>query len=145
MDLNEAKELVKRHIAESMRRQGVLDCPAAVREYLTVWFAGLDHERFVVLYRDCQHRLIEPVEMFRGTLAQTSVYPREIVKEALRHNAGAVILAHNHPSGVCEPSRADEHLTKVVAQALSLVDVRVLDHIVVAGYETVSMAERGLI
>jgi DNA repair protein RadC len=105
----------------------------------------LPHEIFVVLFLDSQHRLIAADEMFRGTLAQTSVYPREIVKAALDRNAAAVIFAHNHPSGVAEPSRADELLTQALKQALALVDIRTLDHFVVAGNRVVSFAERGLL
>jgi DNA repair protein RadC len=105
----------------------------------------LQHEVFVTLLLDAQNRLIEYVELFRGTLTQTSVYPREVVKVALTKNAAAMIMAHNHPSGVAEPSRADELLTQTLKQALSLVDVRVLDHFIVAGADTVSFAERGLL
>ena len=116
-----------------------------VRDYLRTKIAELEHEVFVTLLLDSQNRLIEYIELFRGTLAQTSVYPREVVKVALSRNAAAMILAHNHPSGVAEPSRADELLTQSLKQALALVDVRVLDHFVVAGAETVSFAERGLL
>jgi DNA repair protein RadC len=116
-----------------------------VKEFLKLSIGMRDHEVFVVLFLDAQHALIAAEEMFRGTLSQTSVYPREVVKAALRRNAGSVILAHNHPSGVAEPSRADEHLTQTLKAALALVDVRVLDHIVVARQGTVSMAERGLL
>jgi DNA repair protein RadC len=107
--------------------------------------AGLPHEEFAVLFLDAQHRLIEMRTLFRGTLAQTSVYPREVVKAALACNAGAVVLAHNHPSGLAEPSRADELLTQSLKSALQLVDVRVLDHLVVGQGQVVSFAERGLI
>ena len=103
------------------------------------------HEIFVVVFLDSQNRLLAAEELFRGTLAQTSVYPREVVKTALAHNAAAVIFAHNHPSGVAEPSRADEALTQSLKQALSLVDVKVLDHFIVAGTSTLSFAERGLL
>ena len=119
--------------------------PATVRDYLRLHFAGLEHEVFAVLFLDSQNRLIEAVDLFRGTLTQTSVYPREVVKEALKRNAQAVILTHNHPSGFAEPSRADEALTASLQSALALVDVRVLDHIVVAGTDIVSFAERSLI
>ena len=107
--------------------------------------AALEHEVFVGLFLDSQHRLIADRELFRGTLAQTSVYPREVVKSALALNAAAVIFAHNHPSGVAEPSRADELLTQSLKAALQLVDVRTLDHFVVAGAHVVSFAERGLL
>jgi DNA repair protein RadC len=108
-------------------------------------FAGQEHESFVVLFLDAQNRLIVSEELFRGTLTQTSVYPREIVKEALRKNAASVIFSHNHPSGVAEPSRADELLTNSLKQALALVDVKVLDHFIVAGAAILSFAERGLL
>ena len=116
-----------------------------MRDYLRTKLAELPHEVFVTLLLDTQHRLVQYVELFRGTLSQTSVYPREVVKVALAQDAAAMILAHNHPSGVAEPSRADELLTQTLKQALALVDVRVLDHFVVAGSETVSFAERGLL
>ena len=119
--------------------------PESVRDYLRLRLSGLEHEVFVTLFLDAQHRLIEAEGMFRGTLTQTSVHPREVVKAALRHNAAAVILAHNHPSGAAEPSRVDELLTAALKQTLGLVDVRTLDHFVVAGPVTVSFAERGLI
>jgi DNA repair protein RadC len=119
--------------------------PDAVREYWRVALSGLEHEVFCVAHLDSQLRLIAQEEMFRGTLAQTSVYPREIVKAVLRYNSASVIFAHNHPSGVCEPSRADELLTAALKQALALVDVRVLDHFIIAGTKSLSFAERGLL
>lgn len=140
-----ARELVKRWLDEELRRDCILTAPQSVRDYLRLHFAGQEHESFVVLFMDAQNRLIAAKELFRGTLTQTSVYPREIVKEALRQNAGAVIFSHNHPSGVAEPSRADELLTSNLKQALALVDVKVLDHFIVAGASTLSFAERGLI
>lgn len=145
MDLKQAREVVADYLASSLKRHGCLIAPDVVRDYLIARFAGLEHEVFVVLFLDAQNQLIEATEMFRGTLTQTSVYPREVVKEALRKNAAAVILAHNHPSGVAEPSRADEHLTQTLKQALMLIDVRVCDHFVVAGSQTVSFAEKGLL
>jgi DNA repair protein RadC len=126
-------------------RDTTLTSPQSVRDYLRLLLTGLEHEVFVTLFLDAQHRLIAADEMFRGTLTQTSVHPREVVKAALRYNAAAVILAHNHPSGVAEPSRADELLTETLRQTLGLVDVRTLDHFVVAGSATVSFAERGLL
>jgi DNA repair protein RadC len=127
-----------------LRERGpLLGSPEAVRDYLSLRVAALEHEVFVVLFLDSQHRLIACDELFRGTLAQTSVYPREVVKAALRHNAAAVVFAHNHPSGVAEPSRADELLTSTLKQALALVDVRTLDHFVVGREKTISFAERG--
>lgn len=123
----------------------VMNSPKTVRDFLTVRAAGLEHEEFAVVFLTSQHHVICVDTMFTGTLSQTSVYPREIVKAALRCNAGAVILTHNHPSGVPEPSRADEILTQTLKAALNMVDVRILDHIVTAGGASVSMAERGLI
>ena len=120
-----------------------LNSPKAVQEYLKVKLGILECEVFQVMFLDAQHRLIASEEMFRGTLTQTSVYPREVVKKALHHNAAAVILSHNHPSGVCEPSRADELLTQALKAALGLVDIRILDHIVCAGTACHSMAEAG--
>ena len=129
-----------------LRKPGeAMSSPQVVKDYLTIKLAELEHEVFAALFLDGQHRVIQYTEMFRGTLSQTSVYPREVVKEALRINAGAVIFAHNHPSGVAEPSRADEALTKTLKDALALVEVKVLDHIIVGGTDTVSFAERGLI
>ena len=140
-----AKELVRRWLDEELRRDCTLNSPGSVRDHLRLIFVGQEYESFVVLFLDAQNRLIASKEMFRGTLTQTSVYPREIVKESLRCNAAAVIFSHNHPSGVPEPSRADEQLTSSLKQALSLVDVKVLDHFIVAGPATLSFAERGLI
>lgn len=140
-----ARELVMRWLHEEMESQCVLSAPGAVRDFLRVHFAGQERESFVALFLDAQHRLILASELFRGTLTQTSVYPREVVKAALRENAAAVIFAHNHPSGCAEPSRADELLTSNLKQALALVDVKVLDHFVVAGSATISFAERGLL
>ncbi|CAN7363564.1 DNA repair protein RadC [Acidovorax sp. LjRoot129] len=123
----------------------ILSSPQVVRDFLRVKLGALEHEVFAVLMLDAQNRLIEYVELFRGTVSQTSVYPREVVKESLARNAAALILVHNHPSGVAEPSRADEHVTQTLKSALALVDVRVLDHLVVAGSEVLSFAERGLL
>ena len=142
-----AAELVRRSLAEAMAHRDVLASPAAVRTYLRLLMARLEHEVFVVLFLDAQNRVIASEEMFRGTLTQTSVYPREVVKRALELNAAAVILAHNHPSGSVEPSRADEALTQTLRATLALVDARVLDHFIVAGNGNaiLSMAERGLL
>ena len=123
----------------------VLTSPGAVRDYLRLLLRDLGHEVFLCLWLDSQHRVIETKEAFRGTLTQTSVYPREIVKAALVVNAAAVIFAHNHPSGVAQPSHADELLTRQLKDALSLVEVKVLDHFIVAGTQTLSFAERGLL
>ncbi len=119
--------------------------PQAVKNYLRLKLGPKDHEVFAVVFLDAQHRVITTEEMFRGTLTQTSVYPREVVKAALTHNAAAVILAHNHPSGSATPSRADELLTQTMKAALALVDVRVLDHFIVTSTEVLSFAESGLI
>jgi DNA repair protein RadC len=138
-------ELARRAVHEEVRRDTLLNAPDKVRSYLSIILGRLPHEVFVAMHLDAQNRLIRCDELFRGTLTQTSVYPREVVKQALRHNAAAVIFAHNHPSGVAEPSRADELLTANLKQALALVDVRVLDHLIVAGNATTSFAERGLL
>ncbi|MBL8334664.1 MAG: DNA repair protein RadC [Rubrivivax sp.] len=138
-------EIARRALAQPLREAPVFDSPQSVREYLALQLGGLGHEVFAVLFLDHQHRLVQLEEMFRGTLAQTSVYPREVVRRAMALNAAAVILAHNHPSGVAEPSRADEHLTQSLRSALGLVDVRVLDHFIVGQGQVVSMAERGLL
>jgi len=143
--LQVAKELVRRSLLETMRHRDVLSSPASVRDYLRMTLTGRDYEVFVVLFLDAQNRVIESEEMFRGTLTQTSVYPREVVKRSLFNNAAAVIFAHNHPSGVAEPSHADELLTQSLKQALALVDVKVLDHFVVAGSGVMGFAERGLL
>jgi DNA repair protein RadC len=140
-----AKEMVRRSLLERLRQGNPLSSPASVREYLRMTLAGREYEVFLVLFLDAQNRVIESEEMFRGTLTQTSVYPREIVKRSLFYNAGAAIFAHNHPSGVAEPSHADETLTQSLKQALALVDVRVLDHFIVAGAGVLSFAERGLL
>lgn len=131
--------------ARMKRERYKADSPATVRQFLTLQHAGLTHEVFCVLHLDAQHHVLAYAEMFRGTLTQTSVYPREVVKEALANNSAAVILSHNHPSGVSEPSQADQMLTRQLKSALALVDVQMLDHIVTAGAESVSFAERGLL
>ncbi|MDO8933145.1 MAG: DNA repair protein RadC [Rhodocyclaceae bacterium] len=139
-------ELARRALAEEVRSRDLLGSPGAVRDWLRLQLAALPHEVFCALWLDSQNRLIAWEELFRGTLAQTSVYPREVVKRALACNAAAVVFAHNHPSGAAEPSRADEALTQSLKQALGLVDVKVLDHFVVAGQSPpLSFAERGLL
>ncbi len=138
-------EMSRRALAEQMRSRDVLSSPRQVRDYLCLKLGGLVREVFVVLFLDAQNRVLAQEEMFSGTLTQTSVYPREVVKRALQHNAASVIFAHNHPSGVAEQSRSDEQLTAVLKQALALVDIRVLDHFVVAGNSTLSFAEKGLL
>jgi DNA repair protein RadC len=138
-------ELVRRSLIEVAAERDALQSPQAVRDYLRLALAARPYEVFVGLFLDSQNRLLAAEELFRGTLAQTSVYPREVVKAALARNAAAMIFAHNHPSGLAEPSRADELLTLALKQALSLVDVRTLDHFVVAGGRLTSLAERGLL
>jgi DNA repair protein RadC len=138
-------ELARRAMAERLRERAVFDSPEAVAHYLQLHIGSRPHEVFAVLFLDAQHRLIAMEELFRGTLTQTSVYPREVVLRALHHHAAAVVLAHNHPSGGVEPSRADEALTQALKTALALVDVRVLDHVVVARGQSLSMAQRGLV
>jgi DNA repair protein RadC len=123
----------------------LLSSPSATRDYIRLRIGALEHEVFGVLWLDAQNRLIVAEELFRGTLTQTSVYPREVVKAALQHNAAAAILYHNHPSGVAELSRADEMLTRELKTALALVDVKVLDHMIATAHEMLSFAERGLI
>lgn len=138
-------EMSRRALAEEMQARDVLGSPGQVRDYLCLKLGSLTREVFMVLFLDAQNRVLAQEEMFSGTLTQTSVYPREVVKRALHYNAASVIFAHNHPSGVAEQSRADELLTVALKQALALVDVRVLDHFVVAGNNTLSFAERGLL
>ena len=138
-------ELARRSAREGLQAGSALTSPGAVRDYLRLSLASRPHEVFVVLFLDAQHRVLSDAELFRGTLTQTSVYPREVVKAALAANAAAVIFAHNHPSGVAQPSQADELLTRQLKDALALVEVRVLDHFIVAGQHTLSFAERGLI
>lgn len=141
--LQAVMELARRSILEEIRGGDVLSSPQSVKQYLQMLFGGRGYESFVVLFVDVKNRLIATDELFRGTLMHTSVYPREIVKAALAHNAASVIFAHNHPSGSPEPSCADRSLTQVLKQALALVDVRVLDHLVVAGRLVYSFAEHG--
>jgi len=138
-------ELARRALREELRAGSALTTPGAVRDYLRLALGGRAHEVFVCLFMDAQHRVIGAEELFRGTLTQTSVYPREVVKSALAANAAAVIFAHNHPSGVAQPSQADELLTRQLREALALVDVRVLDHFIIAGNQALSFAERGLL
>ena len=123
----------------------VLDSPESVRDYLTVWLTEREQECFIALFLDTRHRVLEMKTMFTGTLDGATVYPREVVKAALRCNAGAVIFCHNHPSGVTEPSLADQAITRRLKEALGTVDIRVLDHFIVGGGDCVSMAERGMI
>jgi DNA repair protein RadC len=139
-------ELARRALREEMAAGDALSSPRAVRDYLRLTLGSLPHEVFMVLLLDAQNRLIAAEELFRGTLTQTSVHPREVVKLALSHNAAGAVLAHNHPSGVAEPSRADEALTQALRQALALVDVKLLDHFIIAGAaDPLSFAEQGLL
>lgn len=143
--LQATMEMSRRHLQETLQRGNVLANPDDTRRYLTARMRDYPHEVFAVLFLDNRHRVISLDEMFNGTINGASVHPREIVKRALSHNAAAVILAHNHPSGVAEPSEADKQLTRKLSEALGLIDVRVLDHFVVGDGETVSFAERGWI
>jgi len=138
-------EIARRCLRENLQSGGALASPGAVRDYLRLAIADREHEVFVCLWLDAQHRVISCEELFRGTLTQTSVYPREIVKAGLKANAAAVIFAHNHPSGVAQPSQADELLTRNLREALALVEIKVLDHFIVAGSQALSFAERGLL
>lgn len=140
-----ARELVKRWLDEELKARDALSSPNSVRDYLRLHFASKEHECFAALFLDAQNRMIAFEELFRGTLTQTSVYPREVVKTSLRHNAASLILAHNHPSGVAEPSIQDQALTRTLSESLALVDIKVLDHFIVAGAATISFAERGLL
>jgi len=135
----------RRVVDDKMRRGDKFSTPTEVKTYLRAKLAGFDHEVFAVLFVDAQNRLVEYVEMFRGTIDGTTVHAREVVKEALRCNAAAAIFSHNHPSGNAVPSAADREVTQRLADALALVDVRTLDHIVVAGDTTTSFVERGLL
>ena len=141
--LQAVMELARRAIEEQLRTGHTLGSPQAVKDYLRIVFARQEHESFYVLFVDVKNRLLSSQEMFRGTLTHTSVYPREVVKAALANNAASVLLAHNHPSGAAEPSESDLLLTRTLIQALALIDVRVLDHFVVAGRHVHSFAENG--
>ncbi len=143
--LRAAYELARRALAETASAGDALASPRAVREYLQFTLAHRSQEIFVAVWLDAQHRVLKAQELFTGTLTQTSVYPREVVKDALRHNAAAVIFAHNHPSGLAEPSQADQLLTETLKRALALVDVKVLDHFVVGRGAAMSFAERGML
>ena len=138
-------EMSRRALNEQMQVKDVLNSPKQVRDYLCLRLGNLTREIFMVLFLDAQNRIVTTEEMFSGTLMQTSVYPREVVKRALYHNAASVIFAHNHPSGIAQQSQADELITKQLKEALALVDIRVLDHFIVAGNTIISFAERGLL
>ena len=144
--LGAARELLMRDLQAQMRRGPIMDSPQALRDWLRLHCAGMEYEVFLVLYLNVGHALIEAEQLFRGTLTQTSVYPREVVKGALSRNCSAGAIAHNHPSsGSPEPSRADEHLTQALRSALALVDVRLIDHFIVSGDQVLSFSERGLL
>ena len=145
VQLQAVLEMGRRALGETMKLTDALNSPQAVRDYLRLTLANLPHEVFVAVFLTAQNRVITVEELFRGTLTQTSVYPREIVKRALAHNAASVILAHNHPSGEASPSAADRALTKALAEALALIDVRVLDHFIVAPGASMSFAEQGML
>ena len=138
-------EMSRRALSEQLQQRDVFKSPQAVRDYLVLKLGSLTKEVFLVLFLDTQNRLLASEEMFSGSLSETSVYPREVVKRALHHNATSVIFAHNHPSGIAQQSQADELITKQLKQALVLIDVRVLDHFIVAGNNTLSFSERGLL
>jgi DNA repair protein RadC len=144
-EISAVLELARRSLAQRLAQRTVLSSPQQVKDYLRLQLAHEGQEVFAVMFLDVQHQLLQFEPMFRGTLSQTSVYPREVVKRALAWQASAVILAHNHPSGVAEPSRADEFLTQTLKQSLQLIDVRVIDHLVVGGDQVISFAERGLL
>ena len=135
----------QRLLASQVRGSDLMDSPAVVKDFLRARLGNLPHEIFAVVHLDAQNRVVDYVEMFRGTVSQTSVYPREVVRDALLRNSSALVLVHNHPSGAAQPSRADEVLTQTLKQAAALVDVRVLDHFIVAGDSVSSMAELGLV
>lgn len=138
-------ELSRRALAQQLKQREVFDSPGVLQQYLQLHLGARHHEVFAVLFLDVQNRLVAMEELFRGTLTQTSVYPREVVLRALHHQAAAVVLAHNHPSGMVQPSRADQALTDTLKAALGLVDVHVLDHVIVGPGATMSFAERGLL
>jgi DNA repair protein RadC len=138
-------ELSRRALAQQLKAREVLDSPTAMQQFLQLHLGAREHEVFAVMFLDVGNRMLALEELFRGTLSQTSVYPREVVLRALHHRAAAVVLAHNHPSGHVEPSRSDEALTATLKAALALVDVRVLDHVIVGPGATLSFAERGLL
>jgi DNA repair protein RadC len=138
-------EIARRVLAQQLAERPSFEQPQAVKDYLCLQLAALDHEVFAAMFLDAKHHLLRFEVLFQGTLTHTAVHPREVVKRAMALNAGAVVLAHNHPSGAAEPSRADELLTQTLRQALQLVDVKVIDHVIVGRAGTVSFAERGLL
>jgi DNA repair protein RadC len=145
LKLSATRELVARYLKEEMKKGLAMSTPQMVRDYLRLLLRGEEREIFLVIFLDGQHRLIAAEKLFYGTLGQAAIYPREVVKRALVHNAGTVIFAHNHPSGIAEPSQADQKLTESLTRALALIDVKVLDHFVVGDSQTTSFVERGLL
>lgn len=145
VQLQAVLEMAKRHFKEVLQRGDALTSPEITRAYLSAQLRGYNYEVFACLFLDNQHRVIQLDELFRGTLDGASVYPREVAKQALHHNAAAVIFAHNHPSGISEPSQADKHITDKLKQALALFDIRVLDHFIIGDGQPYSFAEHGLI
>jgi DNA repair protein RadC len=145
VQLQAVLEMARRALSEQLKSGDTLASPQAVRDYLRLLLQAREEEVFVALFLDAQNRTLAVEELFRGTLTQTSVYPREVVKRALHHNAASVIFAHNHPSGLAEPSRADENLTQALKQALALIDIKVLDHFIIGHGAAMSFAERGLL
>lgn len=145
VQLQAVLEISRRHLRETLQRGNALTSPQDTRNYLCARLRGYPNEVFACLFLDSRHRVIEYEELFRGTIDGASVHPREVVRRAMSHNAAALILAHNHPSGVAEPSQSDTHITQRLKDALALVDVRVLDHIIVGDGEMTSLAERGLL
>ena len=145
VQLQAVLEMSRRALQEEMQAGDALNSPRAVRDYLQLLLRARQQEVFIAIFLDAQHRVISAEELFQGTLTQTSVYPREVVKRALHHNAAAAIFAHNHPSGVAEPSDSDRMLTDALKQSLLMVDVRVLDHFIVAGAACLSFAEKGML
>lgn len=143
--LQAVMEMARRHFKESLQRGDVLSSPDITRAYLSAQLRGYSYEVFACLFLDNQHRVIQLTELFRGTIDAASIYPREVAKQALHHNAAAVIFAHNHPSGIAEPSLADKHITEKLKQAMALFDIRVLDHFIIGDGEPYSFAEHGLI
>ena len=144
-NLAATSEITRRALQGSLTKRSALTSPVAVKNYLQLWFQGKPYEAFVTLFLDSQHQLIETRELFRGTVNQTAVYPREIVRQALELNASSIVISHNHPSGVCEPSAADRLLTDSIKNAAATVDIRLVDHVIVAGNSSLSFSEKGLL
>lgn len=144
-NLAATSEITRRTLQNSLSKRSTLTSPQAVKDYLQLWFAGKPYEAFVTLFLDAQHQLIEARELFKGTVNQTAVYPREIIRQALELNACSLVISHNHPSGVAEPSAADRLLTDSIKAAAAIVDIRLIDHVIVAGNISLSFTEKGLL